>query len=64
MEAQTRRISISEHSNSHPTAQESNLFRNFADQIRSGQLNENWPETAFKTQQVMSACLEAARISA
>lgn len=64
MQAQTRRVSIPEHSNSHPTAQESNLFRNFADQIRSGKLNELWPEMALKTQEVMRACLEAARISA
>jgi predicted dehydrogenase len=64
MEAHTRRVSVSEHSNSHPTAQESNLFRNFADQIRSSQLNELWPEMALKTQEVMCACLDAARISA
>jgi hypothetical protein len=64
MEGHTRRVAIPEHSNSHSTAQESNLFRNFAEQIRSGQLNELWPEMALKTQQVMSACLDAARISA
>jgi predicted dehydrogenase len=64
MEAHTRRVHVPEHSNSHPTAQESNLFRNFAQQIRSGPLNELWPEVALKTQEVMCACLDAARISA
>jgi predicted dehydrogenase len=60
MQAHTRRIAIPEHGNSHPTAQESNMFRNFSEQIQSGQLNELWPETALKTQQVMSACLDSA----
>ena len=61
MEPRARRISVPEHSNSHPTAQESNLFRNFANQVRSGSHNEAWPEIALKTQQVMEACLESAR---
>jgi predicted dehydrogenase len=64
MEPHTQRVSIPEHSNSHPTAQESNLFRNFAEQVCSGQLNALWPEMALKTQEVMNACLDAARISA
>jgi predicted dehydrogenase len=61
MQARRRRFSIPEHGNSHPTAQESNLFRNFNDQIRSGQLNQQWPEIALKTQILMDACLESAR---
>ena len=60
MQANTRRIAIPEHSNSHPTAQESNMFRNFSEQIQSGQLNQLWPEMALKTQDVMSACLDSA----
>jgi hypothetical protein len=63
MQSHTRRIAIPEHGNSHPTAQESNMFRNFAEQIQSGQLNELWPEMALKTQRVMSACLDSARKS-
>jgi predicted dehydrogenase len=63
MQAHTRRVAIPEYSNSHPTAQESNMFRNFAAEIQSGQLNELWPEMALKTQQVMCACLESARNS-
>ena len=61
MQADTRRITIPEHGNSHPTAQESNMFRNFSEQIQSGQLNELWPEIALKTQEIMSTCLESAR---
>jgi predicted dehydrogenase len=61
MQGTTRRIAIPECGNSHPTAQESNMFRNFSEQIQSGQLKELWPEMALKTQQVMSACMESAR---
>jgi predicted dehydrogenase len=50
-----------EYSNSHPNAQESNMFRNFAAQIQSGKLNKEWPEMALKTQRVMDACLKSAR---
>jgi predicted dehydrogenase len=61
MEERRRRISVAEYSNSHPTSQETNLFRNFSSQVQSGKLNEAWPEMAFKTQQVMNACFESAR---
>jgi len=64
MEEHTQRVQIPEHSNSHPTAQESNMFRAFAEQIQSGQLNELWPEMALKTQEVMCRCLESARAEA
>jgi len=55
------RVTVAEHSNGHPTAQESNMFRNFANQVFSGKLNNDWPMWALKTQQVMDACLESAR---
>jgi predicted dehydrogenase len=45
----------------HPTAQDTRMFRNFADQIFSGKLNDDWPAWALKTQKVLDACLEAAR---
>jgi hypothetical protein len=61
MEARWRRLAVSEYSNSHPTAQETNLFRNFANQVRSGSLNDTWPDIALKTQQVMVACFDSAR---
>ena len=61
MEAHWRRFAVPEYSNSHPTAQETNLFRNFANQVRSGSLNDAWPEMALKTQRVTEACFESAR---
>jgi predicted dehydrogenase len=45
----------------HPTAQDARMFQNFAAQVRSGKLNESWPEIALKTQLVMDACLGSAR---
>lgn len=42
-------------------SQEALMFRNFANQIRSGTLNAEWPDTALKTQQVTDACLASAR---
>jgi predicted dehydrogenase len=56
-----RRIVVNEHSNSHPTAQESNMFRAFSDRVRSGRLDASWPDMALRTQQVMDSCLGAAR---
>jgi predicted dehydrogenase len=49
------------HSKSRTMAQDTNMFRNFANQVRSGQLNEQWPMMALKTQQVLDACLKSAR---
>jgi len=45
----------------HAHAQDTGMFRNFADQIFSCKLNEDWPAWALKTQIVLDACLEAAR---
>jgi len=64
IEPNTRNITVPEHSHGHPTAQETNLFRNFAKQVRSGRLNEAWPDIALKTQQVMEACLVSVRSEA
>lgn len=61
MEPRTRRITVNEYSNSTPNAQEANLYRNFADQVRSGSLNPLWPEMALKTQQVMEMLLASVR---
>jgi predicted dehydrogenase len=56
-----RRVIVAEHGNGHPTAQESNMFRNFANQVFSGKLNDDWPRWSLKTQKVLDACLESAR---
>ena len=61
MDPRITRFTLPEHSQAHPSAQESNLFRNFAAQTGSGRLNEQWPQWAFKTQVVMEACLASAR---
>jgi predicted dehydrogenase len=50
-----------QHSDSRVSSQETHMIRNFADQVRSGKLNSDWPEFALKTQRVMDACLESAR---
>ena len=60
MEPHACRWALPEHSHSHPTAQETNMFRDFVEQVRSGQLNPSWPDMALKTQQVMQACRESA----
>ena len=44
----------------HATAQNTIMFRNFANQVFSGKLNEEWPMWALKTQKVLDACLESA----
>jgi hypothetical protein len=44
-----------------PQSQEALMFRNFANQVRSGVLNDQWPEMALKTQQVTDACMASAR---
>jgi len=45
----------------HATAQDTRMWRNFANQIFSGKLNEDWPMWALKTQRVMDACFESAQ---
>lgn len=45
----------------HPTAQDTNMIRNFANQVHSGKLSAEWPEIALKTQAVMDACLQSAQ---
>jgi len=61
MQTDARTIVVPEWSHGHATAHEANCFRNFADEIRAGHLNDTWPEAALKTQMVMCACLDSAR---
>ena len=44
----------------HATAQNTIMFRNFANQVFSGKLNEEWPMWALQTQRVMDACYRSA----
>ena len=48
----------------HATAQDTRMWRNFANQIFSGALNEDWMMWARQTQKVLDACLAAARSGA
>ena len=61
MERHARRVSVREFGNNHPNAQETNLFRNFANLAIGGKPDPHWPEIAIKTQKLMDACLESAR---
>lgn len=45
----------------HETAQEVNLFRNFADIVLSGELAPEWPEWTLKTQKIIDACFQSAK---
>jgi predicted dehydrogenase len=61
MQPHRREWVIEERSHSDPAAQESRMFRNFADQVRAGTLNAAWPEWTLKTQAVMEACIESSQ---
>ena len=61
MEAHWRRFAVRKHGNSHPSAQETNRFRDFANQVSSDALNESRLEMALQTQQVIEVCFESAR---
>jgi predicted dehydrogenase len=56
----TRRHAVPEHGESHPTSQDTCMFRNFGAQVRTGVLNREWPEISLKTQRVVDACYAAA----
>lgn len=62
MAPRVKHYDVVERSQAGASAQESNLFREFGNQIRSGRLNEEWPQFALKTQIVMEGCLRSARV--
>ncbi len=61
MEGNRRRFTVPEYSNSQANSQEANLFRNFAAQVRTGALRDDWPAIATRTQAVMDACYASAQ---
>ncbi|MEQ9408159.1 MAG: Gfo/Idh/MocA family oxidoreductase [Fuerstiella sp.] len=61
MEKHLRTVKVPEYSNNHASAQETKLFRNFADLVLQGKLDSHWPEIALKTQQVLDAALQSAQ---
>jgi predicted dehydrogenase len=62
MQPHTRPWEVKECSHSDPSAQESQMFSHFADQVHSGALEQFWPEMAMKTEQVMQACRDSSRL--
>jgi len=56
-----RAFAFAESGSNPATSQEANMFRNFSKQVLSRHFNEDWPRAALLTQQVASACLDAAR---
>jgi hypothetical protein len=61
MEPHRRIHRTDEYASSHETAQETNLFRTFADLVLSGERDSQWGDMALKTQQVLEAALNDAR---
>ena len=61
MEKHSKHYSVREFANSHETAQESNLFRNFANIVNSGTLDPSWGEITLKTQRLLDAALASAK---
>jgi predicted dehydrogenase len=61
MRRRTRPVVVPEYSNSHETAQESNLFRTFSTLATSGRPDRRWGELALATQVVMDACARSAK---
>ena len=60
MEARTRRVTVPEYSHGDASAQESQMFRRFAELALSGWPDPFWGEIALKTQAVSDACLRSA----
>ncbi len=60
LEHTARAVPFTELETNPATAQETNMFRHFSQQVLSGQLNEDWPRAAWRTQQVTNACMDAA----
>jgi predicted dehydrogenase len=61
VQQRVRRHAVREASNSAENAQETNMFRRFAELAASGRPDESWGEMSLATQQVLDACLQSAR---
>jgi predicted dehydrogenase len=61
MEKKSTLIPTEENGDGAADSQESNLYRNFSNQILSGKLNPLWPQIALMTQRVSDACIQSAR---
>lgn len=61
MKDNRRREVVREPSNSASNSMETNLFRNFADLVNSGNPDWKWVDYSLKTQEILDACLKSAR---
>lgn len=61
MERHTTTHHVPEYATNHPTAQETNLFRNFSALALSGTPDDHWSEASLKTQRILDACLKSAQ---
>jgi predicted dehydrogenase len=61
MRRRARSVVVPEYSNSHPTAQEANMFRAFSDLVVTGRRGPQWGDIALRTQLVLEACAESAK---
>jgi predicted dehydrogenase len=60
-EATLRQFSFADNAHEPAHIMETLMFRNFADAVLAGKINESWAEQALKTQRVVTDCFEAAR---
>ncbi len=60
IESHHRRHAVVEYATSHPTSQETKLFRTFANCVLTKKVDPFWGDVALKTQIVMDACLASA----
>jgi predicted dehydrogenase len=61
MQRRTRPVVVPEYSNSHPTAQEANMFRTFSTLVATRRRDPHWGDIALRTQVVMDACGQSAK---
>jgi predicted dehydrogenase len=61
MEDHAQRHAVAEYSDGHATAQETSLFRTFANLVLSDRVDPHWGEISLQTQLVLDACLKSAR---
>ena len=60
MEDRSQTHQVYEHSNNHPTAQETRLFRAFSQLVLDGNLDPKWGQVALATQRLLDAVYESA----
>jgi predicted dehydrogenase len=60
MQRRSRRVAVAEYANSHPTAQEARLFRDFSTLVLNGRRDPHWGDVSLKTQIVLDACRQSA----